>query len=41
MAEWNLYGSERRDIFEEGIEPGGFLTHLSNIKKFLERHLVL
>lgn len=34
MAEWNLYGSERRDIFEEGIEPGALFDTLKQYQKF-------
>ena len=33
MAEWNLYGSERRDIFEEGIEPGALFDTLKQYQK--------
>lgn len=33
MAEWNLYGSERRDIFEEGIEPESLFDTLKQYQK--------
>lgn len=33
MAEWNLYGSERREIFEESIKPESLFYTLQQYQK--------